>query len=203
MPGGGGQLRLCKGEGGVAGERTGVDDVHGAHGAAGVVEDPLLVVVDVARQADLAAQLVDDEVDDGARVVAVGGDAPLGDIVQLVRLEDVEALEVLVEQVVDGSQGAEQDGDDLEPAAQAARARARRRLFLGRFGWCHCDWRGVVEMGWRWWKGMGKQTHWGPGKRFNYEEPPEVAAARCCPWTLAFGLEPSEDGRRCAAAAKG
>jgi hypothetical protein len=94
-----------------------MDDVHRAHGTAGVIEDPFLVLVDVARQADLAAQLVDNVPDDGARVVAVRLDAAFRDVVELVQLEDVEALQVLVQQVVDRRQHTEQDGEELEPTA--------------------------------------------------------------------------------------
>jgi hypothetical protein len=79
---------------------TGVDDVHGAHGAAGVVEDPVFLDIDVRRRA--LAQLGDNILDDAARVVAVLGDAALGQVVQVIRVKDVEALSVLLDEVHDG-----------------------------------------------------------------------------------------------------
>jgi hypothetical protein len=64
----------------------------------------------------------------------VGFDAALGHVLELVHVEDVEALQVLVEQVEDGRQHAEQDAEDLEPAAAAGRTRAAlARRGLGRF----------------------------------------------------------------------
>lgn len=54
----------------------GVDDVHGAHGATGIVEDPVLLDIDdVGRQ--LRRELVDDVLDGRARVVAVVLDTAL------------------------------------------------------------------------------------------------------------------------------
>ena len=57
---------------------------------------------------------------------------------------------------------------------------------------------GAIAIGggwWRWgWMGKGWEANtMGPGKQenvgllFYYEAPPEVAASRCYPWTLAFG----------------
>lgn len=74
-----------------------MDEVHAAHGTAGIVEHPLVGVV-VAVGVDVLrvplGELPHDVIDDGARVVAVGPYAALGEVVQLVHLEDVEALEV-------------------------------------------------------------------------------------------------------------
>lgn len=53
-----------------------------------------------------AVQLVDDVAHYGAGVVAVGGDAALGQIVQVAGVEDVEGLEVLLEEVDDGAEEA-------------------------------------------------------------------------------------------------
>lgn len=74
----GGGARVGRGEGEGL---TGVDDVHGAHGAAGVVEDPLLVQVDMVGEGRVAVQLGDDVGRDAAGVVAVGGDGALGQVV--------------------------------------------------------------------------------------------------------------------------
>lgn len=55
---------------------TGVNHVHGAHGAAGVVEDPFFVEVDVG--AVEGGEGSDDVGDDGCCVVAVEGNGFLG-----------------------------------------------------------------------------------------------------------------------------
>lgn len=69
---------------------TGVDDVHGPHGTAGVVEDPLLIEVDVVLGTRQLAELVDDVLDNGPSVVSVGSDAALRQVVEVRWLEDVE-----------------------------------------------------------------------------------------------------------------
>lgn len=104
---------------------AGVDDVHAPHGAAGVVEEPLLIVVDVALGAHLRAELVDDELDDGSGVVAVSCEGPQLKIVQLVRLEDVEGLDPLLEEIPHGGEDSDENGNELEPAAKAGRGRVR------------------------------------------------------------------------------
>lgn len=91
-----------------------MDDVHGPHCAAGVVEDPLLIQVDMVGEGGLAVQLADDVGDDAAGVVAVGGDGALGEVVQVVRVEDVEGLEALLEQVDDGAQQADEGREEEE-----------------------------------------------------------------------------------------
>lgn len=78
---------------------TGMDNVHGAHCAAGVVEDPFLVLVEVGV-ADLFVQLGDDVLDNRASVIAVGGNCALGHIVQMVLVKDVEVLQAGVEEPV-------------------------------------------------------------------------------------------------------
>lgn len=75
----------------------GVDDVHGAHGAAGVVEDPFFVGVYVMGVG--LGEVRGDVVDYGAGVVAVGGDGGLGEGVERGGVEDVEFLEVAFEHV--------------------------------------------------------------------------------------------------------
>lgn len=96
-----------------------MDDIHGPHGAAGVVEHPLLVQVDMAGRARLAVQLVHDILDDGSRVVAVRRDAALGEIVQVVRVEDVKGLEMPLEEVEDGAEHADEEREQCEDARHA------------------------------------------------------------------------------------
>lgn len=71
---------------------TGVDNVHGTHGATSVVEDPFLVEVHVGLGRG-GLQVGHDVGDDGASVVAMLSDCALCEVVQLCGLEDVEALE--------------------------------------------------------------------------------------------------------------
>ena len=56
-----------------------MDDVHAAHGAAGVVEDPLLIEVNILGVQ--AVELRNDVVDNTARVVAMGRDSALRQVV--------------------------------------------------------------------------------------------------------------------------
>lgn len=118
---------------------TGVDHVHGAHGTAGVVEHPLLLGAQVVG-ADLLLQLSNDEVDDGAGVFAMGADGTLGEIVEVLRIEDVELLQARVEESVDGGEQSQEDGEEaqsLEGEATAAAAGAAGAAGLGGFG-RHC-----------------------------------------------------------------
>ena len=92
---------------------TGVDHVHGAHGAAGVVEYPLLLGAQVVG-ADFLLQLGDDEVDDGAGVLAVGGDGALRHIVQVLWVEDVELFQTRIEESVDGGEQGQENGEVAE-----------------------------------------------------------------------------------------
>lgn len=81
-----------------------MDDVHAAHRTAGIVEEPLLsnVPLGVDVVGVVLVQLGDNVLDDLGGVVAVGLDAAQGQVVQFVGPEDVEALEVALQQVVDG-----------------------------------------------------------------------------------------------------
>lgn len=87
---------------------TGVDNVHGAHGATGVVEHPLLLGAQVVG-ADLLLQLGNNEVDDGTSVLAVGANGALRHIVQVFRVEDVELLEARIEVSVDSGEQSQED----------------------------------------------------------------------------------------------
>lgn len=102
---------------------TGMDQIHAAHGTAGIVEHPLVRVV-VSVRVNVArvslSKLAHDVIDDGAGVVAVGRNAALGELVQLVHLEDVEALEVALQQHDDGREDAEHDRDSGQETGQPA-----------------------------------------------------------------------------------
>lgn len=150
-----------------------MDNVHGAHGTAGVVKHPLLVEVDVLRV--LLLELADDEVDYGLRVLAVGRHAALRQLVQLAVVEDVEALEVALEKGHQRGQHQQRDGDDLEPRAAARGARGARRGARGGRGLglgfvAHCgggrwigEGDGMAEGAWcrGWWK---RAAVWGTGR---------------------------------------
>jgi hypothetical protein len=104
-----------------------VDNVHGAHGAAGVVEHPLLVKVEVVR-ADLLLQFAHDVADHGTRVVSMRRNCALRQVVQMGRLEDVEPVEVLVEVVEERRERSEQQRKDGQRGSAAATAFGGRLL---------------------------------------------------------------------------
>lgn len=81
---------------------TGVDDVHATHGTASVVKDPFLLEVDVLR--DLLAKLVHNLLHHSPCILAMLGDGSLGQVVEVLEVEDVELLEVLLNKVDDGAQ---------------------------------------------------------------------------------------------------
>lgn len=93
-----------------------MDDVHGAHGTTSIVKDPFLVEVDEAAGRGLGVQLVDYVADNRARVVAVGGDAALGQVVQRVGREDVEGFEVGFEKVDERAEHADEQRKESEDA---------------------------------------------------------------------------------------
>jgi hypothetical protein len=106
---------------------TGVDNVHSTHGTTGVVEHPLLMLVQVGGS-DLLLELGNDVVDDGAGVFAVGLDGALGKIVQMLMVEDVELVQARVKEGVDGGEEGQEDGDDAQSAKGEAAAAAGRLL---------------------------------------------------------------------------
>ena len=78
-----------------------VDEVHGAHGAAGIVEDPLLDLVDVAGV--VLVEGLHNVIDGlGSRGVVLGN-GRLGHLLQHLGLEDVAVVHDAV-QVVEGHQ---------------------------------------------------------------------------------------------------
>lgn len=79
---------------------TGMNDVHGTHGATGIIENPLLLEVHVGLGRG-GLKVRHDIGDNGAGVVAMLGDSTLRESVQLSRVENVEALEVGLEENID------------------------------------------------------------------------------------------------------
>lgn len=128
--------------------RTGMDDVHRAHGTTGVVENPLLLDAQVLGS-NLLLQLGDNEVDDGAGVLAMALNGALRQIVQVLRVENVELLQARVEVAVDGGEQGQEDGQEAQiPEGEAAAAAAGAgRLLAGGFRrhWEGC-WGEVWEM---------------------------------------------------------
>jgi hypothetical protein len=86
--------------------------VHPAHGPTGIVEYPFLVQVDVVGVH--LRELVGDVAHDRPRVIAMCLDSPLRQVVQLIRLQDVEGVEVLLQQVDDRREDADQYGDESQ-----------------------------------------------------------------------------------------
>lgn len=80
-----------------------MNDIHGTHGATGIVEDPFLVKVHVGLSGS-GLQVGHDVGDNSASVVAMLCDCALCKVVQLCGLEDVEAFEVRFEENVDAVQ---------------------------------------------------------------------------------------------------
>jgi hypothetical protein len=68
-----------------------VDDVHRAHSAASVVEDPFFGLAD-CMLGMLLPQSVDDLVDDCSRVVGIVGEGAQGQLVELGGIKDVPSL---------------------------------------------------------------------------------------------------------------
>lgn len=73
-----------------------MDNVHGTHSTAGVVENPFLFLVHELA-GHLLVQLRDDVVDNRASVISMSCNGALGDIVQLTGFEDIELLKARVE----------------------------------------------------------------------------------------------------------
>ena len=122
-------------------KRTGMNDIHGTHRTASIVENPLLLLVHVLA-GNLLVQLSDDVVDNAARVVAMGSNGALREIMQMILVENVELIETSVEIGVKGREKGQEDGDEAEAAhgETAAGLFASRGLRTGGFG--HYD--GIV-----------------------------------------------------------
>lgn len=111
-----------------------MNDVHGTHSTSCIVEHPFLLVAQVLR-ANLLLQLGNNVIDDGARIFAMGFDCTLGEIVQVVRFEDVELLQARVEEAVDSGEESEEDRQEAETPDRETAARG----LVGRFGG-HGEW---------------------------------------------------------------
>ena len=116
-----------------------MNHVHGAHGAASVVEYPLLLGAQILG-ADLLLQLGHDEVNDGAGVLAVGADGALRHIVQVLWVEDVELFQARIEESVDGREQGQEKGEVAEGLQGEAATAATRAGGLGGFGRHLGDW---------------------------------------------------------------
>jgi hypothetical protein len=103
-----------------------MDDIHGAHSTAGVIEHPFLLEIDEVFHSWALSQLVDNVLNDRPGVVTVGSNTALGEIVEMVRLKDVERLESLLREVNQWGQDANDNSKELEPAEAAARRRRTR-----------------------------------------------------------------------------
>lgn len=125
-----------------------MDDVYGFYGVVGVVEYLLFIGVDVVVDGYVGFEFVDDVFDYGFGVVGVGVDGGFGDGIELGEVEDVEFVDVLVEDVEDGSEDGEEDGELFEEGGEIVVV-----VFVvvsigggffgwGRGFWCYCDvWR--------------------------------------------------------------
>lgn len=82
-------------------ELTSMNNVHGAHGSAGIVEDVFFFEIEMGLDAVDGGELGDDARDYGLGVVAMFIDGVEGDLVELGWIEDVEAFEVCFENCVD------------------------------------------------------------------------------------------------------
>jgi hypothetical protein len=100
-----------------------MDDIHGAHSTAGVIEHPFLLEIDEVLHSRALSQLVDNVLNDRPGVVTMGSNTALREIVEMVRLKDVERLESLLREVHQGGQDANDNSKELEPAEAAARRR--------------------------------------------------------------------------------
>lgn len=87
-----------------------MDDIHGTHCTPSIVENPLLVKVQVFPS-QLLIQFLDDVAHDRAGVVAMSRDGPLGKIVKMRGLKDVEPFEVLVKIVEERSKRGDQQSE--------------------------------------------------------------------------------------------
>ena len=98
-----------------------MDDVHSAHGTTSIVEHPLLLLVQVGGS-DLLLELGNDVVDNGTGIITVSLDSALGELVQMLVIEDVELVQARIEEAVDGGEQSEEDIDDAQSAEGEAAA---------------------------------------------------------------------------------
>ena len=86
-----------------------MDNVHGAHRTTGIVKHPLLLGAQILRP-NLLLQLGHDIIDDGASIITVSFDGALREIVQMLRVKDVELLQARVKEAVHGREQRKEDG---------------------------------------------------------------------------------------------
>lgn len=98
-----------------------MNNVHGTHSTTGIVKHPFLLLIHELA-GNLLVQLGDNVVDNAARIIAMGANGSLGEIVQVTGLEDVVLVKASVEIGVEGREQGEEDGEDGEAAHGAAAA---------------------------------------------------------------------------------
>lgn len=99
-----------------------MDDVHTTHRTAGIVEDPLLgdIVLGVDVLGVLLVQLGDDVVHNRGGITRVGVDAALGELMEVLLVEDIELLQVLLEKVDNRAEDTDQDAEEGQNPREAA-----------------------------------------------------------------------------------
>lgn len=108
-----------------------MNDVHRAHGATSIVEHPLLLGAQILLT-NLLLQLSDNEVNNGAGILAMSLNSTLRQIMQMLRVKDVELVEARVEEAVQSrEQGQENREQTQVPERKAAAATPRGGLFVG------------------------------------------------------------------------
>jgi hypothetical protein len=111
-----------------------MNNVHGTHGTASIVENPFLGLVQVVSR-DFLVQFGDNEVHHRTGVVAMSLDGARGEVVQLLGIEDVELLKASIEVAVQRGEDGHEDRKKTEfahgEAAAAAGTLAGRICVLG------------------------------------------------------------------------
>lgn len=107
-----------------------MDNVHGTHSTTSIVKNPFLVLVDVLA-GNLLVQLRDNVVHDSASVVPVCCNGTLREVMQVIRLEDVELFQTRVEEGVESREQGQEDRKEPERTHREARAGAAAGLRRG------------------------------------------------------------------------
>lgn len=106
-----------------------MDDVDTTHGPSSIVKEPILRLADIFR--NLCAQLSHNVMHNRARVVAASRDAPLDQIVQLLRIEYVERFEVLLNIVNQRRDQPDEQADEGEQTRHGRNKVAAKGRLLG------------------------------------------------------------------------
>lgn len=110
---------------------TGVNDVHRAHGAASIVEHPLLLRAQILLT-NLLLQLSDNKVDNGAGILAMSLDSTLRQIMQMLGVKNIELVEARVKEAVQGGEQRQENREQTQVSQrEAAAAAAGGGLFVG------------------------------------------------------------------------